>query len=188
MLSFQTTICVLATMLFSIRAISATDLQFYNQNNCAGAIIDICSNFPEGECCGSLTQLWTSVQAVNTPPCFSAKTPAKTTGFSAQNQQPCAVLLGSGIPCYSAGSQIISGATYQLLAVCDAAVKERRDGASKDEKCLEPDLIGYIEDGVSYQLYKNGTTYAALMASPAANDESAVGQFIQQNAERVVQL
>lgn len=110
----------------------------------------------------------------------------KTTGISGQNQNPCALILGSGKPCYSAQNNAIQGATYVLTTECLSA-KERRDEASEATECQEPNLIGYQENGVSYQLHKNGTAHAELMASQAVNDESAMGDFIKQRAERVVQ-
>jgi hypothetical protein len=57
--------------------------------------------------------------------------------------------------------------------------------ALNTKDCNPPNLIGYEEDGKSYQLYKNGTAYAGLMVSDGANSDAVMGKFIKEHAESV---
>lgn len=185
----KTSLTILAFLWSRIHTAGAADLRFYNGANCGGAIADICGAWPEGSCCGSLTQLWGSVIVGNLGGCGLAD----TYGNAFQNGDPCAVNLGISLGCMSVSTSSISGAYWYSRSVCDDSdslkIRDYTPGlpALNTTECREPDLIGYQENGKSYQLYKNGTKYSALMASEVAKDEGAMGQFIKEHAERIIE-
>jgi hypothetical protein len=145
-------------------------LTLYYADGCTGCCYAVCSSLPPGQCCGSTTQLYSSVGlALNYGGSGVFYTTWAQAGQAGNPNAPCAVTISRGIGCQTA-SDTIQGGQYSQSQVLVSGAGEVTERATDSEGCIEPDLFEVNDGTTRFTLdYTNATVKGFIEQHVIAN-------------------